>query len=148
MKHRLAALLTCVLIANATYAHKVTTTVNPTAPFGSYRTYAWMPGTPAPHPLAEQRIRASVVMELASKGLNAVDEFSDLYVATHMIAREDSRVVDNGFTLIVEIYDAHTRQLIWRAVASDTFRPKPSRNADRVDHALEEIFEKYPINPR
>src|SRR5262245_33045096 len=44
------------LLAASAYGQKVTTDSNPSAPFASYKTYGWTDGTPAPNPLAEQRI--------------------------------------------------------------------------------------------
>jgi hypothetical protein len=142
----MAVMIACLLATNIAYARKVTTLVSSTAPFTAYRTYAWMPGMPASHPLVEQDIRALVVMELAARGLNPVNELSDLYVSTSVVTQERTPGAFN--TLIVEMYDAHTGQLVWRAAASSKVSTRPWENTERLNDRVERIFETYPINLR
>jgi len=42
---------------------------DPAAPFGGYKTYAWVAGTAAPNPLNEDRLHASVDARLSARGL-------------------------------------------------------------------------------
>ena len=53
------------------YAQNVNVDSNPSAPFASYRTYAWAQGTPVLDSLVEQRIHAGVGAQLAAKGVRA-----------------------------------------------------------------------------
>ena len=47
-------------------------------------------------------------------------------------------------TLVVDVYDAHTQQIVWRGVASGTASDKPSKNAEQVDGVLARMFKRYP----
>lgn len=159
MKIRIFAVVACVLLAAAVYAQKVTTDSNPSAPFGSYGRYAWTDGTPAPNPLVEQRIHAMVNAELAWRGLTESNT-PELYVATHAVTQQHPQLIVNGFgwgpgaaasvetyamgTLVVDLYDAHTRQMVWRGVANDSVSAKPDKNTQRIGKALQKMFAKYP----
>jgi hypothetical protein len=160
MKVRILIPMACVLLATIAYAQKVTFDSNPSAPFGSYKTYAWTQGTPASESLMEQRIHAGVAAQLAAKGLTPTDATPDLFVATHAVTQDHPQLVVNGFgwglggtasvenytvgTLVVDLYDAKTRQMVWRGVATDSVSDKPQKNAERINKALEKMFAKYP----
>jgi len=159
MKIRILAVVACVLLAAAVYAQKVTMDSNRSAPFGSYGRFAWADGTPAPNPLVEQRIHAMVNAELAWRGLTESNT-PDLYVATHAVTPQHPQLIVNGFgwdpgaaasvetyamgTLVVDLYDAHTRQMVWRGVATDSVSDKPEKNTQRINKALQKMFAKYP----
>lgn len=151
--------IACALLAATAYAQKVTTDSNRSAPFGSYKTYAWTDGTPAPNPLAEQRIHGLVGAQLAARGL-AESNTPDLFVATHVVTAQHPQLVVNGFgwglggtasvetytvgTLVVDLYDGRTKQMVWRGVATDSLGDKPEKNTKRIDKALGKMFSKYP----
>lgn len=154
-----------VLSTTAAYAQKVTTDSDPAAPFASYKTYMWTTGTPSPNPLGEQRLHEGVNAHLMVKGLTETTSMPDLYVATHVTTREEQELVSTGFgyggwwgggsystsvhtyvkgTVIVDLYDAKTRKMVWRGSGTGTASSKPAKNADKVADALEKMFEKYP----
>jgi len=159
MKIRILAVVACVLLAAAVYAQKVTTDSNRSAPFGSYGRYAWRDGTPAPDPLVEQRVHTIVNAELASRGLTESNT-PDVYVATHAVTQQHPQLIVNGFgwgpggvasvdtytmgTLVVDLYDAHTGQMVWRGVAPDSVSDKPEKNTQRINKAVQKMFAKYP----
>ena len=47
-------------------------------------------------------------------------------------------------TLIVDLWDAKTKKLIWRGVASDTLSDSPQKNQGKIDKVTEEMFKRYP----
>ena len=162
----IAALTTAMLIAVTAYAQKVTTDSDPAALFATYKTYAWTKGTPSPNPLGEQRIHAAVDSHLAAKGLTLAAGDPDVIVATHVMTHAQNDIVADGFgpwgfgggfgggvatvetyvqgTLIVDLYDATTKKMVWRGVATGTESDKPSRNTEKIDKALGKMFERYP----
>src|SRR5262249_21746555 len=86
------------LIATGAYAQNVNTDADPSAPFSTYRTYAWTTGTPALESLGDQRIRAAVDAQMAAKGFKlATDETPDVYIATHVLTHAEPQLVANGF---------------------------------------------------
>ncbi len=47
-------------------------------------------------------------------------------------------------TLIVDLWDAQTKKLIWRGVGSDTLSDNPQNNAQKIDKVTEDMFKRYP----
>ncbi|MGH9778564.1 MAG: DUF4136 domain-containing protein [Candidatus Acidiferrales bacterium] len=47
-------------------------------------------------------------------------------------------------TLVVDMYDAKTKQIVWRGVGTDTLSDKPEKNEKKLNKALEKMFKKYP----
>jgi len=166
MKRLLSAAAVATMVsATAAYAQKVSTDSDPSAPFATYKTYTWTAGTPSPNPLGEQRIHDAVMAQLAAKGLVQATGAPDLYVATHVTAREEQQLVSTGFgygawwgggtsttsvhtyvkgTLIVDLYDAKTKKMVWRGTATGTASDKPEKNAEKVNKALSKLFARYP----
>ncbi|MBA5867203.1 MAG: DUF4136 domain-containing protein [Nitrospira sp. CR1.3] len=47
-------------------------------------------------------------------------------------------------TLIVDIYDAKNKHMIWRGTGSDTVSENPEKNTEKIQEATEAMFEKFP----
>jgi len=165
-----AALFAALVAASAAtaLAQKVNTDSDPSAPFSSYRTYAWTVGTPSPNPLGDQRIHDAVDRQLAAKGLTKRSDNPDLVVATHVLTHEEKQLIANGFgygwygggfgttvteqtyvqgTLVVDLYDAKTKKMVWRGTGTDTASDKADKNTKKVNKALAKMFERYPARP-
>jgi hypothetical protein len=161
----IGAVAVASLVASGAYAQTVNTDADPSAPFSSYRSYAWTPGTASPVTLTEQRIHSSVDAQMAAKGFKlATDETPDVYIATHVLTHEEPQVIANGFgpwgfgggfgaldvrtfvqgTLILDMYDAKTKKMVWRGVATGTASDKASKNTAKIDKALDKMFRHYP----
>ena len=166
MKNWIAAAAVVSTMTAAAYAQKVSVDSDPGAAFATYKTYAWTGGTPAPNPLNEQRLRTSVDAHLAVRGLAMNTTAPDVIVATHVTTKERQELIASGFgygpwwggglgtasietytegTLIVDLYDAHTKKMVWRGVATATASDKPSKNTAKINKALDKMFEKFPI---
>lgn len=166
MRNGIWVALVLLLTATVAHAQKVSVDQDPAAPFATYKTYAWVEGTPAPDPLNEDRLHMSVDAQLALKGLRMNTTDPDLVVTTHVTTMERQELIPNGFgygpwwggglgaatvetyvegTLIVDLYDAKTKKMVWRGVATATASDKPSKNAKKMNKALDKMFEKYPI---
>ncbi len=50
--------------------------------------------------------------------------------------------------LTVDMFDGQTKQLVWRGVASDVLSDKPEKNEKKVEHAVEDMFKKFPPKER
>ena len=153
-----------LLVASApAFAQKVNVDFDHSARFAQFRTYAWTPGTPAENPLAENRIRAAVGSQLAVHGFT-LSPTPDVFVATIVVTQEHPELVANGFggglmfggyatasvqtyetgTLIVDLYDARSKQLVWRATGTDTLNDKSNKNTAKMNKAVAKMFEQYP----
>jgi hypothetical protein len=47
-------------------------------------------------------------------------------------------------TLVVDIWDARTKQLIWRGTATNTVSENPQKNENNLKKAMDKMFRKYP----
>jgi len=149
------------------FAQKVKVDSNPSAPFATYKTYAWATGTTAPNPLNDQRLHASVDQRLAARGLAQNPASPDLIVTAHVKTQQRQELIPTGFaygpwwgglgyggayvetqtegTLLLDFYDAKTKQMVWRGVATATASDKPTKNAEKMSKALDKLFDKFPI---
>lgn len=133
--------------------------------FAKYRTYAWSQGVSARDPAIESQIHAAVDFELPFKGLTRVEKASspDLYVATYASVEEERVVESWGHeagtgsassrfdtltlpigTLMVDLVDVRSGELVWRGRASKAVDGQVSEEAMRK--VVREIFRRYPQN--
>jgi len=161
-RHMITALALAVLTAGVVYAQHVTTDSDPAAPFATYKTYAWTPGTASAVSLTEQRIHDGVNAQLQGKGMTQVNSNPNVFVATHVTTHTVPQVIADGFgpwgfgggmatvqtytegSLIVDLYDATTRKMVWRGVATATVSSTPEKNAEKIDKSLMKMFARYP----
>ena len=47
-------------------------------------------------------------------------------------------------TLVVDLYDAKTKQLIWRGSAEDTVSNDAAKNEKNLDKSVVKMFKKFP----
>ena len=166
MKNGIAGAVAFAMMTAVVVAQKVTVDSDPAAPFATYKTYAWIQGTPAPNPLNEDRLHAAVDAHLAARGLGMNTTAPDVFVTTHVTTKERKELVVSGFgygawwgggysttsvenyvdgTLVLDLYDAMTKKMVWRGVATATASSKPAKNAKKMNKALDEMFEKFPV---
>src|SRR5215510_179318 len=161
-RHMIIALALSALTAGVVYAQHVTTDSDPAAPFATYKTYAWTPGTASAISLTEQRIHDGVNAQLKGKGMTQVDSNSNVFVATHVTTHTVPQIIADGFgpwgfgggmatvqtytegSLIVDLYDAATRKMVWRGVATSTVSNNPEKTPEKIDKALRKMFGRYP----
>jgi hypothetical protein len=162
---RLALAAALLLLPLAAFAQTVTTDSDSKAPFGTYKTYAWAQGTAAQNPLNETRIHDGVDAKMVAAGFKLVKDNADVYVASHAVAEEKKELNAMGMggglrfgggsatarvdtyvvgSLVVDLYDGKTKQLVWRGTATDTMSDKPEKNADKITKALDKMFKAYP----
>jgi uncharacterized protein DUF4136 len=133
------------------------------ADFSRCTTYAWAPGHPAQSPLVDGHIVEAIDGALVRRGWRKVQENASCLVSYHASAREqrslqvwdggrrfaggmgsvDVRTIVNGM-LVVDIADAASRQLIWRAVARDTVSEKAEKNEKKLGKCVEKMFAAFP----
>jgi len=47
-------------------------------------------------------------------------------------------------TLVVDIFDAKAKQLVWRASASDTLSNNSDKNIKELDKGVSKMFKQFP----
>ena len=156
----------------AAFAQKVQTDFDHQANFSQYKTYSWQEIKPA-NSLWDARIKSAVDAQLAAKGWTQVDSGGDVAlvaIKTSQTQRTLQTFYDGvgggwgwrrfgggGFgdattteqdykvgTLVVDLYDAKTKQLIWRGSAQDTVSDKATQNEKNLDKGVAKMFKAFP----
>ncbi len=147
---------------------------DPAANFSTFHTYQWKDATPLKNQLLDQRIVQSINQQLAAKGLRQVDSGGDLFVTYHGSVSEQLNMTTTGYgygmggwygpgfggvgvqnttvqqipigTLVVDLVDVKTNQMVWRSTASDDLKQSdnPQQAQDRVDNAVKAMFSRWP----
>src|SRR5262245_23987107 len=119
-------------------------------------------------PFVRQRTNDAIAMQLERRGMRRNDEAPDVYVTTRRTFRTEYVVYPaDGYgygwgwgygygpaytepiikgTLIVDLTDADTGQLVWRGVGERTVHPmsSPEHRTKRVNREVEKIFKNFP----
>jgi hypothetical protein len=139
------------------------------APFAKYKTYAWLESPARAENLANHiRITRAVEKELSGKGL-ALDTSGRPDVFVRYIAKIETKVrgssrkagspweptdlrtivdierVKQG-TLIIEMLDGETRDVVWRAVGSDAVA-RVDLIEDQINTSVATMLAQYPPQP-
>lgn len=163
----LTGLVAFVLTA-ASFAQQVKTDYDRNANFSKYKTFSFEKVQTA-DPLWVDRIKSAVSSALTAKGMTQVESGGDIsIIALGMTSTQQTLdTFYNGFgggwrwggrfgdattttetyqvgTLVVDLYDASTKELLWRGSASDTVSNKSSNNIKNLDKGVEKMFKKYP----
>jgi len=159
-----------LLLAGLVLAQKVTTDFDRSADFSKYRTFMWIK-EPAnmKDPLMKQRLIEAVNAKLMGKGLQLVTDNADLGVAVNVATQEKHTLNTfyDGFggwgwgwggpgnatttvetyevgTMVVDLFDTKTKQIVWRGTATSTVPDKPNKKEEKVEKALEKMFKDFP----
>ena len=154
-------------------AQTVKTDHDPTASFASYKTYYWAKADPVPgNDIVNQRVTSAIDQQLAAKGWTKVPETqADVAVAAHG-STEQQKSLDTFYsggmggwgyrgwggmgtatttvntytngTLLVDMFDAKTKKLVWRGTATATVSSDPKKNAQKIQKAAEKLFKGFP----
>ena len=157
-----------LLFATASFAQQVKTDYDRSADFSQYKTYSWEK-VQTQDPLWVDRIKEAVNGALTAKGLTPVDSGGDVaIVAIEMTKNEQNlNTFYNGFgggwrwgggfgdatttvdnykvgTLVVDLFDAKTKKIIWRGSSSDTLSDKSDKNIKNLDKGVQKMFDHFP----
>jgi hypothetical protein len=166
---RISAVLVATFLASvAAKGQDVKYNFMPGTDFSKYHTYKWVAIEGASHPnqIMDQEIKQAVDSQLASKGLTKTDsDKADLYVG-YQIAVDQERQwnawgTGRGFgggmgsatsstisigTLVLDMYDPGTKQLVWTGNATKTIDPSSNqeKNMKNLNKAMEKLLKNYP----
>ena len=160
------ALLACL----ATRAQDVRFNFMPGTDFSKYHTYKWVTieGGSHPNQIVDAQIKQAVDSQLASKGLTKTDsDKADLYIGYQVavnqqkqwnaygmggglrwgggMATASSSTINIG-TLVLDMYDPTTKQLVWTGNATKTLDPSSNqeKNQKNLNKAMEKLLKNYP----
>jgi hypothetical protein len=148
---------------------KVHTDYDPAADFSKYETYSWIERPRTGNPLMEERMIQMVDTQLSAKGWRRVVAGpSDVALGVRVTTKEQERVdtfytgwggdghrglaqsevLEYGAgTIIVDMFDARTKQPVWRGVATDAVADDPWKNTAPMRKALDKLFQGFPPKP-
>jgi hypothetical protein len=120
-------------------------------------TYAWAANSSRPRlgpPEVHQILRTSVADRLAAKGFASAPDASASFLIDYDVARSErndasmsahGEVIEEG-SIILEVSDVTTRQLIWRGVARARIldSDSPEVREKRINAALDSLMKSFP----
>lgn len=159
-----------ILIAGSAAAQDVTYNSMPGTNFSSFHTYKWVdiPGGAHPNQIMDAEIKQAVDAQLSQKGLTkTTDEKADLYVGYQVAVDQQKQWNAYGMgggwrfgggmgtatssninigTLVLDMYDPSTKQLVWTGRASKTLDPSSNqeKNEKNLDKAMAKLLKSYP----
>ena len=162
------------LVATACgYSIKTSTDYDRRVSFSNYQSFFFLKGNSSGDPLFDQRAKADVETALILKGWLEVPEGDgQAAVVIHTATRtkhtylsfydgwggwrydwEDGRAVSSIVedyevgTLVVDIFDASTKQAIWHGFASDALSGNGKSSEDATEEAINKMFKAFPPLP-
>jgi len=161
-----------LLFATASFGQQVKTDYDRTTDFSHYKTYSWEK-VQTQDPLWVGRIKEAVDAALAAKGLTPVESGGDIAVVAMEMTKNQrtlntfydgfgggwrwgggfgnaTTTVDNYKvgTLVVDLFDANAKKVIWRGSASDTLSDKSDKNIKNLDEGVQKMFDHFPPNEK
>lgn len=162
-----------LLLSTVAFAQKVNVDWDRSADFSTFHTYAWQKSPHPAKGLWDQRIVDGVDQRLAAGGLRKVDANPDLWVMYSKSLKDQKETIGTGYnfgpawgwgwgwgpgistvqyntyitregTLVVELANAKTQQLMWRGSATATISDNSEKNIKTLDKALNNLFKNYP----
>ncbi len=165
---KLASVGIALLFATVSFAEQVKTDYARGTDFSQYKTYSWQK-VQTQDPLWVNRIKDAVNGALTAKGLTQVDSGGDLALVAIEMTKNQSTLNTfyNGFgggwrwgggfgnstttvdnykvgTLVVDLFDAKTKDLVWRGSSSDTLSNKSDKNIKNLDNGVHKMFQHFP----
>jgi hypothetical protein len=157
-----------LLFSVCSFAQDVHTDYDHHANFSRYHTYSWIK-VKTDDPLWQSRITDAVDHDLRAKGWEKVPSGGDAALAAVGAVKNQQEyqtfydgmgpgwrwggfgttatttvVNDRVGTLVVDVFDAQNKQLIWRSTSSDTLSDKPEKNEKKLDKAVKKMFDNFP----
>ncbi len=164
--------LVAVLFISTAWA-TVITDYDRQANFSNYKTYSWGRVDTA-NALWDQRVKNAIGSQFAAKGWKQVESGGDVVVNASVITRlgQDVHVSASGLgsgpgwdpfgggpafgdataskntyaigTLIVEMYDAGSKNMVWWSLADDTISTNSEKAIKNLDKNVTTMFKRFP----
>jgi len=147
------------------------------ADFSQVSSFSWTgQRNPEVNDLVHNRIMGALRSQLKAKGLSEVDSNPDVFVTYYGDDNERTVIDTNHYgygygagwgwgggmgmgsstttvrtykegTIVVDIYGAGDKQLIWRGTVTGTISDNPQKNEKNIVKGIAKMFEKYPPPP-
>jgi hypothetical protein len=157
-----------LLFTTSVFGQQVKTDYDRATDFAQYKTYSWEK-VQTQDPLWVDRIKSAVNADLSAKGLTEAPSGGEVAIVA-MEVTQNRRTLNtfyDGFgggwrwgggfgnetttvdtykvgTLVVDLFDAKSKKLIWRGSASDTLSDKSDKNIKALDKGVQKMFDHFP----
>ena len=173
MRKLFAVAVALLFVSAGASAQDVKTDFDKDANFSAIKTFSVKIGTSWNNQISEKRVTDEIAETLSAKGWKQVDANPDALVLLHG-ATEKQKSLNTfysggyggygyrGFgmggmgtattttseyligTLVVDIFDAKSKALVFRGTASDEISDKPEKNVKKLDKASNKMFKDFP----
>jgi hypothetical protein len=172
-----SGVVTLSMAASLALAIDVNTDFDKDVDFSKYKTYSWAHTPDSGNQLSDKRIVESIDGQLQARGWKKAAEGAtgDAVIAAHA-AKESQERLDTFYTgwgvgygyggwampvggattvssvyeigsLLVDIFDAGTKKLLWRGTASATLSTNPDSNKKKLAKVTKRMFQNFPPEP-
>lgn len=159
-------------LAGTALAGEVTVDYDKAANFGAVKTFSVKLETPWGNPIGEKRLTEEITQALVGKGWAAApDAQADALVVLHGASRTKrslntfysgmggygwrgwgaggfgtATTTASKYTagMVVDIYEAKTKQLMWRGVAQGELKDSPEKREKQLQKASDKLFKDFP----
>jgi len=165
-----------LLGAGALSAQDVKIDVDKSADFSKYKTFNVQLGTSWHNELSEKRVLVEIQQGLTEKGWTVAPENPDAVVVVHGATEKEKTLntfYSGGYggygwrgyggmgmgsattttseytvgTLVVDIFDAKSKALLYRGIATDELSDKMEKNQKKLAKASDKLFKDFPPAP-
>lgn len=171
VRNRLALSFASVLLTAVAAWAGVNTDYDHNVNFAQYKTYSWGK-IQTTNGLWDARVKDAVASQLAAKGLTEVPSGGDVVIAARDAIQNQQQLNTfyDGFggrrwfggigtatttvdtikvgTLLVEMFDGHSKNLIWRGSATGTLSNNSDKNINSLDKNVQKMFGHFPPQPK
>jgi hypothetical protein len=164
-KFALCAVLACMVSAVA-LGQQVSVNYNKSQSFSQYHTYSWATdnANQIQNSILAQQAKSDIDSAMQGKGFQLVPDSQNpdiILTASGGLKQQTSyqawgmRGIGGGMggitpeqnvigTMIVDLYDAKTKSLVWRGIAQNTLSNNGSKNSQMVSKAVAKMFKQWP----
>jgi len=173
MKGLMTTTVAALALAGTALAGDVTVDYDKAANFGAIKTFAVKLETPWGNPIGEKKLTEEMTQALVEKGWKVAPEAeADAHVLLHGATKTKHSL--NTFysgmggygwrgwggggmgtattsaseytegTLVVDIYEAKTKQLMWRGIAQGELKDSPEKREKQLQKASDKLFKDFP----
>jgi hypothetical protein len=157
----LCAMLACMASAVA-LGQTVSVNYNRSESFSQYHTYAWAPdnANQIQNSILAQQAKSDIDNAMQGKGLQLVQasQHPDLILTASGGMKQQTSYQAWGMrgmggitpeqnvigTMIVDLYGAKTKSLVWRGIAQNTLSNNGNKNSQMVSKAVQKMFKQWP----
>jgi hypothetical protein len=157
------------LLTAASFAQHVKTDYDRAANFGQYKTYSWE-AVKTRNQLNIDRIKNAVDADLTAKGYTQLPSGGSMSIVAMEATKNQQTLntVYNGMgggwrwrggfggdsttyvdnykvgTLVLDMFDAQSKKLLWRGAASDTLSDKADKNIKNLNKGVQKMLKDFP----